>query len=337
VRFRAWTAFLIGACGAFIVIESLNLHSPVTIMLLAAVCGIGGTWVGLSAVKELRPVSGFHWTRAIATAGALVSALVFAAPVVLILTTVAMFPRQMAREPMAVNNIKKLITALQAYGEDFDGRLPGWVRGNDGRTYHNVWDQQLAPYVNGDIAFVNGTEGRGIRSPFQPPPRTRVVCYGLNGLLITRPKASFDGNADWASGPDTRSLDAIASRGNTIVLAELATTESMGGVYSLASPHRVAAIAGDSRAWADGLPEWIDIDPRAWVETSGPVKSYERRYWNPKKGVGRELHAGGACYAFADGHVAFLKIRVTVTGGQTGMSPDELWSSSNTGNMWNPR
>lgn len=337
VRYRAWAALLLGAVGVRLVVASLNLHSPMSVYLLVGACGLIGVWLALSAVFELRLVSGVNWVRAIAMAAAVTSAVVLAAPVLLILITAAAFPRQMAREPMAINNIKKLATALQAYGEDYDGRLPGWARGADGRDYHNVWDQQLATYVNGDTAFVNGSEGKGIRSPSQPSPHTRVVFFGINGLLLTRPKPVFDGNADWSGGPYTYAMESIPDRGKTIVLAELATNEAVGAAYALQPPHGTATAAGDSWAWKNGLPQWIDIDPRAWVETSGPVKSYVRQYWNPNKGVGRALHAGGACYAFADGHVGFLKIRTTVTGGQAGMTPDQLWNPTNAGNMWNPR
>lgn len=337
VRIRAWAAFILGAVGARVVVAFLTIHSPMVIVCLAGACGIAGVWLGLGVVIELRMASGVHWIRAVALAGTVVSAMVLAAPVVLMVLTIAMFPRQMVREPMAIGNIKKLATAILAYTEDYDGRLPGWVRGTDNRDYHNAWDQQLSAYVNGDAPFVNGLDGRGIRSPSQASPRTRVICFGMNGLLLTRPKPVFDGNADWSAGPEPYVLDSVPDRGKTILLAELATNEPMGGQYSLQSGRGSPPAPGDSRAWTNGLAQWIDIDPRAWVETSGPVKSYERRNWNPNKGVGRALHSGGACYAFADGHVGFLKIRTTVTGGQTGMAPDRLWNPSNAGNMWNPR
>jgi prepilin-type processing-associated H-X9-DG protein len=125
------------------------------------------------------------------------------------------------------------------------------------------------------------------------------------------------------------------------VFAEIATDAPMEGIYrTVETPNTVAPgprrRAVESRDYGRALVQWIDIDPRAWIETRGPKDSYIRGKWDARRGVGRDLHSGGACYAFVDGHVEFKKLRQTVTGGRTGLSPDQFWTQENDGNMWNP-
>lgn len=334
---RGRLSVILGAIGAFIVLSSLDLRMHLSTLGGSALCAIISLILGVSAIRELRYIEGVSWSRGLALAGTVVSTCVLASPALLVLTEAAAFPHRLIAEPAAINNLRKLSIAVQAYATDNGDRLPGWITDASGAAYHNVWDQQVMPYLHGDENFASAADGKGIRSPSQPSPRTRVVFYGLNGLLITRPKTVFDGNADWAGGPYSVSLDSMENRINTIVLAELATSEPMGGPYALRDDRGGKPMKGDSEAWNRGLAQWIDVDPRAWVETSGPEKSYLRRQWNPGKGVGRSLHPGGACYAFADGHVAFLKLRQSVTGGQVGLPQDQFWNQSNTWNMWNPR
>ncbi|HEY3414443.1 MAG TPA: H-X9-DG-CTERM domain-containing protein [Armatimonadota bacterium] len=336
-RARGILSVLFGAAGAFIVLSSLDLQMDLLPVGVAAICAFLGLYLGLSVIRELRFIEGVVWSRGLALAGAVISTGVLAAPALMVLVAAAMFPHKLVAEPRAINNLRKLSIAIQAYATDNGDRLPGWMSDASGTANHNVWDQQLAPYLQGDENFLSSADGKGIRSPSQPPPRTRVVYYGLNGLLITRPKAAFDGNADWAAGPYSVSLDALENRVNTIVLAELATSEPMGHPYAFTEAGGRKAMKGDSSAWNRALSQWIDVDPRAWVETDGPVKSYFKRQWNPNRGVGRSLHPGGACYAFADGHVAFLKLRQTATGGAVGLPTEQWWDGSNTWNMWNPR
>lgn len=333
---RGMLSLLFAVAGAVLAVLTYGPKFNATIVTLAGACGVTGLILGVMAVRAMRLREGVVWARGVALAGALVSGGVLGIPVVMVIAASASLPGAIAREPVAINNLRKLSLAMQAYMQDNGDQLPGWMMDTSGRTYHNVWDQQIAPYVQGAAAFHDGI-GRGIRSPSQPPPRSRVVSYGLNGLMITRPKSVFDGNADWSGGPFAHSTSSLDNPGATIVLAEVATERPMEDDYSLKAAQNAQPMANDSWAWRNGLATWVDIDPRAWVETRGPVKSYERRNWDADRGVGRSLHSGGACYAFADGHVAFHKLRQTVTGGQTGVAAEKYWDPANAGNMWNPR
>jgi prepilin-type processing-associated H-X9-DG protein len=333
---RGKISLVFAALGAYLAVLTYGHRFSANIVALACACAVTGLILGFTAIKAMRLREGVVWARGIALAGTVVSGGVLAIPLGIMLVTSASLPASIAREPKAINNLRKLSVAMQAYMQDNGEQMPGWMLDTSGQTYHNVWDQQIAPYLRGDDVFHDGM-GPGIRSPSQPRPRTRVVCYGLNGLLITRPKTVFDGNADWSGGPFNLSMGSLNDPAATIVLAEIATDKPMEGGYALKALQTAPALADDGWAWREGQATWIDIDPRAWVETRGPVKSYVRRNWDPDRGVGRALHSGGACYAFADGHVAFFKLRQTVTGGQTGVPAEKYWDTSNAGNMWNPR
>lgn len=221
--------------------------------------------------------------------------------------------REREAEVDRMDQIKRIALALCMYQQDNDGCLPGWMKGPDGRKYHNVWDRQIEPYMGPKVAFYDGL-GRGIRSPSQSPPRNRILSYGLNGLLITAPKAVFDGNADWSHPRICRPDKDLLDPANTIVLARLATDEPMSGPY--AGPQTPFPSAGTmARLYRNALARWIDIDPRNWVETSGPVNSYDERKWDDSRGVyrGRSGFSDGGNFAFMDGHVSYRRLSATVS------------------------
>jgi prepilin-type processing-associated H-X9-DG protein len=70
------------------------------------------------------------------------------------------------------------------------------------------------------------------------------------------------------------------------------------------------------------------------VETTG-AGSYDERTWDDTRGVARDLYGGGACYAFVDGHVRFMKLSRTV-GADMGVPVEKYWAKYNQNNMWNP-
>jgi prepilin-type processing-associated H-X9-DG protein len=231
----------------------------------------------------------------------------------------------------SLNNIKQLAIALQAYAIDNDGRFPGWVTTPDGSLSHNAWDEQVWSYVKSRDVFTNGDTG--IRS-YSDPQRQRVLTYGLNGLLIT-PGKEFDGTADW-SRPAPRKWDSLAHPEDTILFAELATDAPMTGIYGRPpEPPPARTKATPSEQWNAAFDGWIDIDPTAFVETSGPVDSYDKEKWDAARGVARGKYAGGGNYAFVDGHVKFMRLSQTV-GQNMSVPPEKYWAADNPHNMWNP-
>jgi prepilin-type processing-associated H-X9-DG protein len=212
-----------------------------------------------------------------------------------------------------ISQLKRIALALVMYQQDNDGCLPGWMKGPDGHIYHNVWDRQIEPYLGTKAALYDGL-GRGIRSPSQSQPRNRILSYGLNGLLITVPKPVFDGNADWSRPKICRPDKNLSDPACIIVLAELATDKPMPGVY--ANPQTPFPSGGQmTRRYRNAMTQWIDIDPRNWVETSGPVNSYDERKWDDGRGVYRTRigFQGGGNFAFIDGHVAHRRLSTTVS------------------------
>jgi prepilin-type processing-associated H-X9-DG protein len=261
----------------------------------------------------------------------------------------------------SLNNVRQLAVAAQAYAQDYGETYPGWV--NNGsetapRYAHNAWDEQIAGRLKSQKAFC--FRAAGIRSPSQPgPERNRVLTYGLNGALIApwaAGHAAFSGVRD-ENPPAPLGPSAVPNPAGTILFAELATDEPMDGVYGQPIPPDQRPKSGGAdwagtEAYQKAQPGWIDIDPRAFCELTNPrsnnyVEPYEGAVG---RGVGRNLYGrkrysaptlgGGACYAFCDGHVQFLKLAKTVGIGQTVngklVTADNCWESWNTDNMWNP-
>lgn len=262
------------------------------------------------------------------------------------LLPVFLFAPGPSKKMKSLNNIKQLAIAVQMYAQDYNDTFPGWVRNPDGAYAHSCWDEQIDPFVKAKDAYNNGNTG--IKS-YSDPARSRVLTYGLNGLLIAPPAA--DGNADFdgvnaTHPPEPLSPGALGNPGGTILFAELATNLSFPGLYGQApnpSPFTGRPSMGSSQ-WQGALAGWIDISPRDWVANGGPAGSYHEPYASGivDYGVARDLYTGGGVYVFCDGHAQFMKIGKSVGIGTTtkaGLKITEYncWSPENTNNMWVPR
>ena len=179
-----------------------------------------------------------------------------------------------------------------------------------------------------------------------------MLTYGLNGLLVTPPKAHFDGNADFGAvnaknPPAPLTPSAIGNPSGTILFAELSTSTAMPGVYGQEPDPKPYTYGSGTQGnqWKNAHDGWIDISPRAFIEIARGWRTnpYQEPYGrNADSGVARDLYGGGGVYAFADGHAKFMKIGMSVGLGTTtrdGMVITEknCWSTSNTNNMWVPR
>ena len=267
-------------------------------------------------------------------------------------------PHDPARE-RSMRNLRALAHATRMYADDWEGVLPGWQRNPDGTYSHNVWDQQIFPYVRRNDAYFNGRP-RGFRSSADPL-RQRVLSYGLNGYLIATPTTSFNGSVRLAltfSGsnpPRPMRLGSVTRPADTILFAEVATLSAVQN-FTVARWADVADPAPNgSDAWNAALVHWIDISPREWVETplvaGSPVGSsaYVKSAWDTSRGIARALYGGGGNYAFVDGHVEFQTLGETVGLGKTYTLPDGsqspaiapgndgAWKPLNTHNQWNPQ
>jgi prepilin-type N-terminal cleavage/methylation domain-containing protein/prepilin-type processing-associated H-X9-DG protein len=260
--------------------------------------------------------------------------------------------RERAKQSKSLNNIKQLAIGVMTYSQDYQETFPGWV--NNAATgnavyAHNCWDEQINASIKSKDVYHNGDTG--IKS-YSDPTRQRKVTYGLNGLLITPPLANFTGNADFtsvnaANPPAPLSPSAISNPAGTILFAELSTNAVMTGTYG-AAPNPVpivgtAATGTGSSDWQGAWAGWIDVSPRAFVETGTAAASYNEPYGTGvvDKGIARDLYGGGGVYAFCDGHVQFMKIGKSVglgqTVGTTAITVTNCWAAANVNNMWNPQ
>jgi prepilin-type processing-associated H-X9-DG protein len=281
------------------------------------------------------------------------------------LSPVFIGPPHRAPLSISLNNIKQLAIGVMTYSQDYNENFPGWVRNPDGAYAHNTWDEQIDPCIKSKDTYNNlPYVRRGIRSYSQTGTHHRVLTYGLNGLLITPPKAIPDGDADFASvnashPPQPFSPSTVANPGDTILFAELSTASRMPGEYGRApDPRPFTYNSGQpkeywksapperwSAEWTNAFDGWIDISPRAFIEMARGWRTnpYKEPYGrNADCGVARDLYGGGGCYAFCDGHVQFIKIGQSVGLGTTTkegikIAEDNCWSAENTNNMWIPR
>jgi prepilin-type processing-associated H-X9-DG protein len=244
-----------------------------------------------------------------------------------------------APQSQSLNNVKQLALGVIMYAQDYDQHFPGWVQNPDGRFAHNTWDEQVNAQIKSKDVFLMGQDGPGIRS-YSDPKHERVVTYGMNGLLITPPRPVFDGRADFnASDHRPLAVGEIADPENVILIAEMATWETMPGTFGK-KPDPVPFTFGAFRVsnpqrWEYARDGWIDISPREWLENSPAPGCYEPRRWNKLSGVGRDQYpALGAAYGFVDGHVKWLLPGETINDGS--VPPDRYWSPDNPHNMWNP-
>jgi prepilin-type processing-associated H-X9-DG protein len=213
------------------------------------------------------------------------------------------------------------------------------VANPDGRYAHNVWDEQIRPHVKSADVYRDENAGPGIRS-WSDPGHERVVTYGLNGLLITPPRAAFDGRADFRRPPaEPQTLVGIANPAATILFAEVMTEAPMPGEYGQ-RPDPVPFTYGDEakpgkRDWRRARDGWIDVSPRDFVENTPAPGAYDEGRWNARSGVARNLYGGGGTYGFVDGHVKFMKIAETLSA-RDRVPMERYWSPDNEHNMWNP-
>jgi prepilin-type processing-associated H-X9-DG protein len=235
--------------------------------------------------------------------------------------------------------VKQLTIAAILYTQDYDGHFPGWVKNPDGRLAHNVWDEQIASQVKSPGIYHNEQDGPGIRS-YADPTRRRVISYGLNGLLITRPKTAFDGRADFRHAPaEPAAVEAVPNPAETILFAEMVTREALPVPFGR-KPDPVPATFGPpaapgGRAWQNARDGWIDISPRDFVENTPAPGCFDPERWNPNSGIARAQWGGGGNYGFVDGHVKFMKLGQTLRS-QNEVPVERYWSADNEYNLWNP-
>jgi prepilin-type N-terminal cleavage/methylation domain-containing protein/prepilin-type processing-associated H-X9-DG protein len=254
--------------------------------------------------------------------------------------------RERAKQSKSLNNIRQLALAVQQYSNDYNETFPGWVATNAaGTTFvHNTWDEQIDPFVKAKDVYTNGDTG--IQSPSQSGAAlNRTLTYCLNGLLIT---GYNNGNGRWTGTDAVAPLTAsgLSNAANTILFAEVATNAVYGSAPA-AVPSRTTSptSAAATAAYKSALVMWIDIDPKNWVEQGLAANAYDESKWATNgaadKGVARDLYGGGACYAFCDGHVKFLKIAQTTTSGVSTVQPHNNWNPNAANNiiqynMWYP-
>ncbi|HEY3267198.1 MAG TPA: prepilin-type N-terminal cleavage/methylation domain-containing protein [Armatimonadota bacterium] len=307
---------------------------------------MNGKQIGVAALPEVKRGSGAEHTKRAFTLIELLVVIAIIAILAGILFPVFAKARDRARQSRSLSNMRQLAAAISAYAGDYDDHLPGWATGTS-TLVHNVWDEQIYSLVKTKDVYTNGE--KGIASPSQPKPWTRTLTFVLNGALIA---PWSNGNVDF-SATRSSSLSSVKNPSGTILLAEVAT------VYGTVPAEQPAAVPLHATGTGTSSSEYlsaiggsagggpIDADPKLWVEQGKGASAYsEAAAWGGgtipanKMGIGRDLYGGGACYAFMDGHVKFLKLEETVTGGQTvtgGAAAN--WDTSLTTiqfNMWYP-
>jgi prepilin-type processing-associated H-X9-DG protein len=334
VSISAWLA--VASTVAFAVTPLVGHYADESRTLAAAVAIVVSLLGVLASLVAI--LAAVTSNRRVSVVGPLLALLICAWFTVLSLNVFVQFAKAPAHQAPSASNIRRLALAVQQYSNDYDGALPGWLNVGTKQSpqyVHNVWDRQIDPFVKSkDVYYPPQPEmaGPGVRSPSSGQ---RVIGYALNGALIA---PYVNGNVDW-SKQQVLSASTLSNPANTILFAEIVTRQPMGGKY--ADPGVPGPPKGPvSKEWTKAITQRIDIDPKAWVETSGPVDSYESVKWDATRGIARDLYGGGGFYAFCDGHVAFQKLEKTTTSGQD-IAPGANWSPTEQAgtiqfNQWYP-
>jgi prepilin-type N-terminal cleavage/methylation domain-containing protein/prepilin-type processing-associated H-X9-DG protein len=201
------------------------------------------------------------------------------------------------------SNLRQLASAFQSYLQDWDERFPNsWRRERSpfGVLNHSWWDVLLSPYVRSDSVFscpANDTESYSVHQPFnQNGVKTRRVNYAINNQLLGAEPGTEPFNYAAVEPPEPALLYDVEDAATTILLAEKMRD------YPNNPPNPPDRPGNQSQE--------VDV----WFHLTEP--GITPPDWDTSWGVARALHNLGSNYAFVDGHVKYLRLQDTFTGGK---------------------
>jgi len=211
--------------------------------------------------------------------------------------------RARALQSNCQSNLRQLASAFQQYLNDWDERFPNsWRRSPSpyGELRQSWWDVLLSAYVKSDGVFscpANDTPSYSVHQPFGPQgEKTRRVNYAMNNQLLGAEPGTEPFNYSAEEPPEPAILADVEDGATTILLAEKMMD------YPNHPPNPPDRRGNQSQE--------VDV----WFQLTEPGMTPPD--WDTTWGVARSLHSLGSNYAFVDGHVRFLRLQDTFTGGR---------------------
>ncbi len=214
--------------------------------------------------------------------------------------------RENARRTSCSSNLKQLSLAMLQYSQDYDERYPGafgTAVATAGDVNNQVWDAAIMPYM-------------GIKVVYDQSPRVlQCPSDGRNrdwGTIRSYSMPFADGG--WTDGYGSGSADA----------------QMMGGVFrNWPGWHMVGRNQAEVPAPAETLlivenPQNDNVFANWGGGVAGGVA--HQRIWKWGEDPGEPTHMEGYNYAFADGHVKWLRPERTVGTGDVWWNPRGMWT-----------
>ena len=192
--------------------------------------------------------------------------------------------RENARKSSCQNNLKQVSLAWTQYVQDYDERVPPYssTGSSSGQAFH--WPECLIPYLKSRQVLLC------------PSNRVRVsMSYTANGYLMTPATGAGLGN-------NSRLIGTIELPAQSPIYVDAV---GWSNAYPALAFYQYGSSEGSTQGRAHASLNYPAGAPDGWATSAFGIANGSR-------------HMGGANYAFADGHVKWLKGQVPNRGGTGG-------------------
>ena len=195
--------------------------------------------------------------------------------------------RENARRSSCQSNLKQIGLGLMQYTQDYDEMMPCGVNGTGDFQRLEGWGNQIFPYVKSQQIFVCPSDTTSATAPNAP------ISYAINQNL----RQSNPANGGWFAPAKLSILNATAK---TVAFFEI--DNRTGNVTQTGENNSTAGRGPDTSGGAG----YLDLARYATGQMSGKG-TIGNSNGNVSNLYRDGRHLEGANYAFADGHVKWLK------------------------------
>ena len=231
--------------------------------------------------------------------------------------------RENARRASCQSNLKQIGLGIAQYTQDFDEKLPlpvwmipgGFMPANDARQMPNPkafdsyqgfvtsWVDEINPYVKSDQIYYCASDSD--RGRAKTGNNLGLISYGYNGYMNGwQETAAYPRMSDWTQWvyypgvvPAGQKISSIPNSSEKILLTDVMSSTSVGSMVTIPHP------STDGGGWALVYFDPPDLE----FDNSTAYGNGVRTSYSANGTAGNGAHFGGANFAFADGHVKWLK------------------------------